>query len=205
MSKPTVAAATTTLYDRLPETYRDADARLDYPLLRYLSLLLDQLAPIGTLTERLDYDPATPGDTSDIVDGTVADAGWLPWLAQLLGVNLSGRTLAQQRAALANPSGEWAHGTRPALIAAAKKGTTGAQRVELTVPGSVGPWSIGVGTYDSETATLEQFGQLKASAPTWADLARLGSFAGATSPAVLVTAEEERPLGYKLLRYSRGA
>lgn len=205
MAKPAVATATTTLYERLPEAYRNADETLDYPLLRYLSLLLDQLAPVTALTDRLDYDPATPGDTSDLVDGNVADAGWLPWLAQLVGVNLSGRTIAQQRAALANPSAAWAHGTRPALIAAAQKGTSGAQRVELTVPGAAGPWSIGIGTYDSETATLDQFGQLKAAAPTWADLARLGSFAGASSPAVLVTAEEERPLGYQLLRYSRGA
>lgn len=164
--RPDVGYATEVVYRGLPELYRDADSTQDtgpsnYPLLRFLSLVLDQLTPLVQLVNRFNYialderfdQPTGPGfgapgeygygefgedgidllgvptpwqrygtgtygletygdrDTSDLVDPATADAAWLRWLAQLVGVDVTGLTAAQARARLANPSESWAHGT----------------------------------------------------------------------------------------------
>lgn len=197
-------AATLRLYDRLPEHYRNADAADGtYPLLRYLSLLLDQLEPVDQLAERIDYD-RDAGDTgSDLVDAATANGRWLPWLAQLLGVRIADRTVAEQRAALADPVAEWAHGSYAALAEAAQVGLTGTKDVTVTPHYDGDPWLIGIGTLDSETPTIDTWAELEAVAPTWADLEALGSFAtDKASPSV--TAERERPAGYTLVAYSTG-
>lgn len=202
--RPDVAPRTDKLYDQLPEAYRDADADLDYPLLRYLSLLLDQLDPLDALVERIDYD-ADEGGTSDLVDGTTANASWFPWLAQLLGVNLDGLTIAEQRATLADPTTSWAHGTPDAIAAAAARGLTGTKAVTVTAHHDDDPYVIGIGTLDSETTVLDTWGELNAAAPTWAALHQFGTFAKAAAPHVLTAAEIERPAGYRFVRYSTGA
>lgn len=200
---PAVADRTLALYGRLPEAYRDADAGLDYPLLRYLSLLADQLDPIDVIADRIDYD-ADEGGTSDLVDADTANAGWLPWLAQLLGVRLAGLTLAQQRTALADPVASWAHGTPAAIIAAAKVGLTGTQSVVVTPHYGGSTYVIGLGTKDGETGVATSWGQLKAAAPSWAGLEARGSFTK-TATNVILAAEVERPAGYRFVRYSTGA
>ena len=203
--RPDVAARTDALYGRLPEAYRDADEVLDYPLLRYLSLLADQLEPLDDLVERIDYDAEEEGDTSDLVDATGANAGWFPWLAQLLGVTLAGLDVVEQRAALADPVASWDHGTPGAIAEAAARGLSGTKAVTVTAHHGDNPWVIGIGTLDSETATLDTWGELNAEAPTWAGLHAFGSFAMAAAPLVLSAAEDERPAGYSLVRYSTGA
>lgn len=88
--RPDVSATTERLYGSLPAFYRDADEPLDWPLLRYLSLLGDQLGDLEELVDRIDFvraeDVGSAGDTSDLVDPATADAAWLPWLAQLVGI-----------------------------------------------------------------------------------------------------------------------
>lgn len=199
--RPDVSDATERLYGRLPEAYLDADAELDYPLLRYLSLLLDQLEPVDELLERIDYD-AEEGGTSDLVDATGANASWFPWLAQLLGVRLANLTVVEQRAALADP--QLGHGSPPAIAEAGARGLEGTRTVTVTPHYEEEPYVIGIGTLDSETTALDTFADLKAYAPTWADLHRLGTFAKAKAPLVLAAAEEERPAGYRFVRYSTG-
>lgn len=196
-------ASTTRLYDRLPEHYRDADTGLGWPLLNYLSLLLDQLDPLDELLERIDYDPAEGDTVSDLVDAQGANAAWFPWLAQLLGISLTGLTVDEQRTALRFP--RWDHGTPAALEAAAARGLTGSRIVSITRHYDGNPWVIGIGTKDSQTAVPDTFGKLKSWAPSWGELESLGSFAGAAAPTVLAAAEVERPAGYRLVRYSTGA
>lgn len=198
-----VAGRTQDAYDRLPEHYRDADEGLDYPLLRYLSTLLDQLAPVDELVERIDYD-RDEGDTgSDLVDAQGANASWFPWLSQLLGVRIDGLDVEEQRYALRYP--EWAHASTSALEKAAKRGLTGTQFIQLTPHYGGNPWVIGLGTKDSQTPTPDTFAKLQALAPTWGQLEALGSFSGASAPSVIGAAEVERPTGYRLVRYSAGA
>lgn len=97
MTRPTVTPAAERMYGRLPELYRGADEQQPdgpdgYPLLRFLSLIGDQIGALETLYDRIDFATAdeglVAGDTSDLVDPTVADDDWLHWLAQLVGIQL---------------------------------------------------------------------------------------------------------------------
>ncbi|MEG1971439.1 MAG: phage tail protein [Burkholderiaceae bacterium] len=203
MAAPAVSARTLLVYDRLPETYRDYDQHVDYPLLRYLSLLLDQVAAIDDLFERLDRAPEDlDPPASDLADPAAADASWLPWLAQVLGVSLTG-TIAEQRADLADPAAAHAHGSRSALKAAMAKGLTGTKSVTIT-PGFGGdPWVIGIGTLNAETDTVDTWAEFMATYPDWAAVHRPGSWQAIMTPS-LAAAVGERPAGFKLDRYSTG-
>lgn len=79
------------LYQSLPAFYRDADEQVSgEPLHGFLSLLGDQADDVETLVDRIDFvrpeDGGVDGDTSDLVDPSAADGGWLPWLAQFVGI-----------------------------------------------------------------------------------------------------------------------
>lgn len=122
MTAPTVHPHTRRVYDSLPDVYRDVD--LDdgsadgQPLLRFLSLILDQVGGIEDLIDRID--PDRPGG-SDLLNAEAADAGWLPWLAQLFGVTLPpSLTVAEQRNAVSGAVSGWRAGTRETIAAAAK-------------------------------------------------------------------------------------
>lgn len=250
---PTVSAATLEAYDRLPEVYRDADATIPgpshyedgtyggdvygnvaggrlYPLLRYLSLLLDQLAPVDTLIDRLTYvpddDPRDPvelgtltrvpgpqfygsgdygtetyadSDTADLVDPTTAEAGWLPWLAQLLGVPTAGASTEELRAKLAAPEQAWAHGTADAIRATIAPGLTDTRYVDVLPHYTGDPFVLGVVTIREETPSLDTVGALEAALPRLSDLEAAGSLAGMQTPTVRVAGELERPAGYQLV------
>lgn len=198
----------------------DAALVPSFPLLRYLSLLLDQLTPAEELYERLDYlpadsDPRPPQlystgtygagtygdlDTADLVDPLRADAAWLPWLAQTLGVSLAGVELdvAAQRARLSRPEAAWVHGTTSAIAEAVRPQLTGDRYVD-TIPNHKSiPFTIGLVTKREETTGATTFAELKAIAPTWADLKRLGDFSNLAAADVLRAADVERPAGYRL-------
>ena len=236
--RPTVTEVTDRFYGSLPEVYRDADAAQDtgasnYPLLRYLATLLDQLQPLADLVTRVTYVPmdergdlpsgnalevpspwqrfgtGTLGDdtfgdadTSDLVDPTTADAGWLAWLAQLLGVNIAGLSLADARALLFNPADSWAHGT-PAAIAReareARRQLDPDDYVDVRPHFEGDPFTIVVITKASETYGTTTWGDLEQTAPTWADLEALGSWSAAESAPVMIAASSERPAGYRLV------
>lgn len=158
---PPAGAATDRLYGRLPDHYRDADAGLDYPLYRWLAGLGAVLSQVEDLIDRIDYvapgDGGAAGDTSDLVDPTVADVDWLPWLAQLVGVQLSpALSEAEKRDAILYASAGWRAGTKSAVAAAAKTELTGTRYAKVydhsvSVPGDGGMWDVLIVTRTSET------------------------------------------------------
>lgn len=101
---------------RFPLAYQDADAASGDPLLRWLSLLWDQVGEVTDIADRINPD----GAPSALTDPQAADAPWLPWLAQFVGLELPATMGAyDMRAAIAGAS--FQHGTVPAIIAAAKR------------------------------------------------------------------------------------
>lgn len=160
MAAPVVDAFTREVYDSLPEAVRTGQDALDYPLLRYLSLVLDQIGAQVTTAEAIDYTPVdeggAPGDVSKLVDPDTADHAWLPWLAQLAGIQLDpALSDADARTAIRSGSAGWMAGTRQAIIDAAKTALTGSRYVELigheTSDGAGGPWDLAVVTRPYET------------------------------------------------------
>lgn len=105
---PTYTETTEATYALLPEHHRTADAEqpgdLDLPLKRYLSGPGDQLHLILLLLERLGH---LDGDEweSDLADPTEADAAWLPWLAQFVGIDATTMTVPVLRAAIGSGFG----------------------------------------------------------------------------------------------------
>lgn len=199
MVRPTVGPVTERLYATLPEVYRDADAaqgagESGYPLLRYLALLLDQLTALEELRTRLtyvapderedrkpwrrygdgSYGEGTYGDTdtADLTDPLTADARWLPWLAQLVGVPIDGLTVEAQRAAINTPQQAWARGTPVTIADEARPTLTGGQYVDVRPNYQGNPFLIALVTKAEETP------------PGYADT---------------VAGLRERPAGYRIL------
>lgn len=164
MTRPIVHARTEAFYARLPDVYREADAAQDrgagdldgYPLLRWLSLIVDQLGEVADLLERIDYyspdDRGAPGDTSELVDPELADARWLPWLAQVVGVALAPNlSVADQRAAIAGAVTGYLKGTKQGIAAAAATALTGTRYVRVIPLYGGDQWRLEVRTRTSET------------------------------------------------------
>lgn len=237
--RPTVTPVTEAGYASLPELYRDADATQDtgpsnYPLLRYLSLLLDQLDTIAVLISRFTYiaqdergdavitwrmgvpepwqrmghglfgsDTFGDADTSDLVDPATADASWLVWLAQLLGVTIHpGDTTDETRTRLAHPEDAWAHGTPDAIIALVRRGLVDPDAYVDVRPHAGGnPFVINIitpseagGGVGASWAVLEPFG-------TWAGIyaGRGTTWADLRGVDIVEVAEAERPAGYRFI------
>lgn len=107
MTAPTVAPWTQRWWDRLPELYRAADEAQaagpnGFPLLRYLSLIGDQAGELEALTDRIKLHRNGDGVwLSDLGDPETADDAWLPWMAQLVGIDVTlGSALAESYAQL---------------------------------------------------------------------------------------------------------
>lgn len=86
MPPPAVHSFTATVYQRLPLCYRDADEKQEWPLLKWLSLLVDQLGAVADVVDRITMDDDDPASSSALTDPATADETWLPWLAQLVGL-----------------------------------------------------------------------------------------------------------------------
>lgn len=156
MPAPVVGATTTRLYARLPEYLRASDAELDYPLLRFLSLVVDQASEVEELLDRWQVftpdEGGDPGDTSELVDPDLADAEWLPWLGQQVGAKLRpAMSEAETRANIAGASTGWQAGTRAGIAAAARDALTGNRTVDVIQAYGGDPWVIAVRTVPIET------------------------------------------------------
>jgi hypothetical protein len=160
MPRPDVADLTDRLYDRLPAMYRDADEPLNFPLLRWLSLLLDQAGELDVLHDRLA--PNDLADISELADPATADLAWLPWLAQLVGVRLP-RDLTGQAArdAVQFASSGYRGGTKAAVADAAKSELTGTRYAQVfdhstdaSVIGAAGEWDVLIVTRTTETPSV---------------------------------------------------
>jgi hypothetical protein len=145
---PTVSATTTRWWNHIAEYQRDRDAIQpgDFPLMRFLSLLGEELHLVTDFLTRSD-----PTDTgvSALLDPATADAAWLPWLAQLVGVDLSSiASVPDRRAAIAGASSGWRAGTEAGIAAIVAAQLTGTKKVTITRPG---PFQILIVTYASQT------------------------------------------------------
>lgn len=124
--------------------------------------------PVNNSTSTMtQYDTPTvqiDGRSTDLVDGTFADAEWLPWLTQLVGVDIE--TLASEeeiRNAISTGSGGFRAGSRDAIIDAVKSELTGTKYVQVfqnsnaTAPiGTASMWNLLILTKYSETPSFAQ-------------------------------------------------
>lgn len=153
MVKPAVGVTSDRMYRRLPEFYRVADIGQDYALLRLIASVNDQVSDMEEIVNGW-YQNAT------LVDPQHADVTWLPWLAQLVGVELNTATTEQaQRDAIQYASAGWSAGTKQAMMAAAQSALTGTKHVELytrsvTTAGDGTVWDILLVTSLLETPSV---------------------------------------------------
>lgn len=186
-TEPKFSVTTERIYDKLPDIYREADAANGFAFKRYISLIGDTLGDVDLLVERFRYrsqieleyrkrysqrntvytqpgrDPLAPviGSTSDLVDPTSADAAWLPWLGQLVGVKTDpNASVANNRDAIRFAASGFRAGSKYALEKAVRAVLTGskyalampATKVDANgnlVAGSV--WDITIVTRNGET------------------------------------------------------
>lgn len=186
------------MYAQLPTVYQDNDSALDYPLLRFLSLLGDQADDIETLFRRFSGESGT----SDLVDPVTADGSWIPWLAQITGVERGDLTIAQLREVVADANDNRADGSIPAIAAQIRPLLTGDAYLIIARHHLGDVWLIGIFTLEAESAGttaaeilaqaslqkpagvvfVHDFGlawsDLEAGYPTWTAIEAAGSWAG---------------------------
>ena len=108
------------------------------------------------------------GSTSDLVDPSTADPAWLPWIAQMLNVDLDqSAPLPTQRAQLENASAGWNAGTVAAIIrAAANYLVSGEVTVTQFTPDQ---WHYTVSVHFAQIGG-QSYGNIQAKYPTYGDL-----------------------------------
>ena len=187
------------MWERLPEAYRTLDAPLGYPLRAYLSLVGDQLEGVEATVAAV----APASGRSALSDPMAAAPEWLPWMAQLVGANLSGAaTVAQRRAAVAGAGSGWLAGTMAGVVAAVRSTLTDPVGGYVSVTRDASDmWLLHVVTKATETpdpaaslraviqagakpagvvldwaAYAASWDDIEALAPTWAAIEALGSW-----------------------------
>jgi hypothetical protein len=167
MAEPIFTDATERAYAALPAVHREED-RLQpdpvagYPLKRWLSGLGDQVGEVDELIARIDFETPDAMEypeqaVSELADPDLADAAWLPWLAQLLGVRRGTLTDAGLRDAIRGAVSGFRAGTKGAIAAAASTVLTGTRAVavydhSISDPGDGGgEWDVLIVTRASET------------------------------------------------------
>lgn len=146
---PVVSASTLRFYDRLPEFYRVADSQNSYPLLKFIALIMEQVADWEDLIDRL--------FAGELGDPVLADDAWLDWMAQLVGATLTpGMSTATRRDAVSSASSGWRKASKSAVAEAAKTALTGTKHVEVydhsvSADGDGGIWDVLLVTRGDET------------------------------------------------------
>lgn len=174
MARPVVGVTTERLYSRIPEYLRAADEKEltggGYPLLRFLSLVVDDAALVEDNLIAFDYRGPSEGgryeiadgivrslETSSLVDPTVADPAWLKWIGRLVGVNVTpDLSEAEARDAVTYATSGFRAGTKQAIADAAKTALTGTKFVAvydhtISDPGDGTMWDVMLLTRGSET------------------------------------------------------
>lgn len=161
MTEPIFDTSTERLYERgLPQHNRTADIEQDWTLKRWLSGIGGQQYLVDALIERFAYTPPEDGeldDTSDLVDPLTADAAWLPWLAQLVGVRLDNTlTVPERRLQIAEV--DLFRGTKPHMAKVAQTVLSGDKHVTIldhtissAAIGAAGQWDMLIITVTTET------------------------------------------------------
>ena len=129
-------------YDMLPETYRAADEQDTstadgWPLYAYMDAACSVLVTPTGIADRI--------ADGDLTDPSLADDGWVPWLAQAVGVNEI--TVAAMRTALANIISAAALGSRDYVRVLTQGFLIDTRDCEVT---AVPPWGIRVRVRASE-------------------------------------------------------
>lgn len=162
MTEPIFDSTTEQFWERLPSTYKQQDALQNWQFKRYISGIAGQENDVDSLLERFSYVSPEDGPgyrTADLVDPNTADAAWLPWLSQLVGVRFQpGETIPDQRADIINALGGTKAGTKAAMIQAAQKVLVGTKNVQLydhtiSAIGDGGEWDMLIITATTETLT----------------------------------------------------
>lgn len=152
--RPDLSEPTARMYDGLPDLYAEADAQQapPYPLARYLSLIGDVLADVDTVAAKLG---AYDDDAVTLADPARADAAWLPWLAQLMGVDITGYAAeSDRRAAMLAARSAPGEGTIEAIRRAARSALSPDARWKgyaRVYRDAANPWLIHVDTLPQET------------------------------------------------------
>lgn len=160
--------ATEDFYESLPYIYRELDPLQPipnggYPLKKWVAGLTEQLGQIEAVIDAADYEPADSRELdsqadSQLTDPDTAPVQWLPWVGQLVGVQVN--TLlseAEQRDQVRGAVSGFSGGTKKALIAAAQSALTGTRHVELydhsinNPHDGGGEWDVLVVTRTNET------------------------------------------------------
>lgn len=195
MAEPIYTPTTERLYLKVPEFYRVLDSQNDWHFKKFISSIGDQLNDIELLVARLEYIPpeeraeyyasldefntyvrpagletetfgyAPIGETSDLLDARTSDYDWLPYIAQLIGADISDLTSeADRRDAIIYNYLGFRAGSREALEDAAKRVLTGSKYVRVYPhrDGSGGSifsegtqWDILIITKTEETPSVE--------------------------------------------------
>lgn len=154
-----LSAFTLRCYDGLPQVVRDADAALEgMPLLTYFATMLEQLAGLDVLVDRLGYVPEDEvriggQRTSALIDPDLGDVAWLPWQALIYGVRLDlAATEGVQRAQVGGAPGGWLRGSNASIVAAAQTALTGTKSCSLIPHQGGDPMMIGIRVLATEIA-----------------------------------------------------
>lgn len=174
-----IGVAADRMYQRLPAVYRNLDARTGYQLKRYMASVFGFWSEADVMTDRLagnrPVGPASPEPwdlpadelarwraartdvNSALTDPDLADASWLPWLAQMLGAVLDPASgLQERRDTLRDATSGFRGGTQMAIANAARSALTGSRYVQvqpgLRGDGTTGTiWDLTLRTRASET------------------------------------------------------
>lgn len=139
MNEPQLSATTERIWQRLPEYVRIADAG-DWRLKTWLSGVTERLAFIVGILERFET-------SSALTNAEVADASWLPWLAQLVGVTLApSLSDAERRNAIAAAATGWRAATKAAIAYAARTELTGTKYAAVYDHSTSSAGGVGTGT-----------------------------------------------------------
>jgi hypothetical protein len=161
MTEPIYDESTEQLYDRLPQCFRDEDPETDYTTKKFVYAVGTQIDSVAQKIERFSYVPPEDGAgyrTSDLADPATADAAWLPWLAQLVAVQLdTAIPVPDQRAAIQDSILGIKVGSKAAIEQAARSSLVGTKTVKVfdhsdeTSIGTETEWDLLIVTADSET------------------------------------------------------
>lgn len=165
MAEPIFSDTMERLWERMPGVYKFEDAQHNWQMKKWLSGVVDVFGDIDELIDRIKYVPPQDGPElqdlhSDLVDPTTADAAWLPWLAQLVGVKFDYLLTEQQkRDRISTAIGGVQAGTKAAIIQAAQTALTGTKTVyvySFSNAGGIGAgtqWEVLLLTLAAETAS----------------------------------------------------
>lgn len=145
MTRPVVSATADRLYTSLGPMTQGDDA-LGWPLLRLCGVLLAAAADV----ESFAADTDTQVGWQPLLDPDLAPARALPFLGQMVGVQVPiGADEATARAVV-KAKGGWGRGTPASIVATARLYLTGAQHVTLTERYGGDPYAVAVTVYSAE-------------------------------------------------------